>query len=103
MKTKNIYMAGADIGEKEYTYVVDALRNGWYENKYYYVEKLEKEFAKYHNREYALMTPNCTSAIHLLLAGIGIGPGDEVIVPECTWIATSVSSINLGAKVTGVS
>ena len=99
MKTKNIYMAGADVGEKECSYVLDALQNGWYENKYYYVEKLEKEFAKYHNRKYALMTPNCTSAIHLLLAGIGIGPGDEVIVPECTWVATTVSSVHLGAKV----
>tara|TARA_R110000851_G_scaffold193161_3_gene343940 strand:+ start:252 stop:1376 length:1125 start_codon:yes stop_codon:yes gene_type:complete len=99
MKTKNIHMAGADIGERECTYVMDALRNGWYEDKYYYVEKLETEFAKYHNRKYALMTPNCTSAIHLLLAGIGIGPGDEVIVPECTWIATTVSSVHLGAKV----
>ena len=95
----DIYMAGADVGDLEIKYVTDALKNGWYKDKYYYVEKLEKEFANYHNRKYALMTPNCTSAIHLLLAGLGVGPGDEVIVPECTWIATTVSSIHLGAKV----
>jgi perosamine synthetase len=98
MKDRKIFMAGADVGELEIQYVVDALKNGWYENKYYYVEKLESEFAKYHDRKYALMTPNCTSAIHLLLAGLGVGPGDEVIVPECTWIATSVSTVHLGAN-----
>lgn len=98
MNKTNIYMAGASVGDLEIQYVTDALKNGWYENKYYYVERLEFEFAKYHNRKYALMTPNCTSAIHLLLAGLGIGPGDEVIVPECTWIATAVSSYHLGAK-----
>ena len=91
-------MAGANVGDLEVKYVTDALRNGWYESKYYYVEKLEKEFARYHNRKYAFMTPNCTSAIHLLLAGLGIGKDDEVIIPECTWIATSVSTIHLGAK-----
>ena len=98
MKDK-IYPAGADITELEEKYVLDALKNGWYENKYHYVEKFEKEFAEYHDRNYALMTPNCTSAIHLILAALGIGPGDEVIVPECTWIATAVSSVHLGADV----
>ena len=91
-------MAGADVGDLEVEYVTDALRNGWYEDKYYYVEKLESEFSKYHNRSYALMTPNCTSAIHLILASLGVGNGDEVIMPECTWIASSVSTVHLGAK-----
>ena len=40
---KKIFMAGADVGDLEVEYVVDALKNGWYENKYYYVEKFEKE------------------------------------------------------------
>ena len=91
-------MAGADVGDLEVEYVTDALRNGWYEDKYYYVEKLESEFSKYHNRSYGLMTPNCTSAIHLILASLGVGNGDEVIMPECTWIASSVSTVHLGAK-----
>ena len=93
-----IHMAGADVGDLEVEYVTDALRNGWYEDKYYYVEKLESEFSKYHNRSYGLMTPNCTSAIHLILASLGVGNGDEVIMPECTWIASSVSTVHLGAK-----
>ena len=92
-------MAGANIGDLEIQYVTDALKNGWYKNKYYYVEKLESEFASYHNRKYGLMTPNCTSAIHLLLAALDIGKGDEVIIPECTWIASAVGAYHLGAKI----
>jgi perosamine synthetase len=84
-----IYMAGPWITEHEVQTVADAMRNGWYENPYWYCEELQREFASYHNRKHALMTPNCTSAIHLLLTAIGIEEGDEVIVPECTWIATA--------------
>lgn len=95
---QNIYAAGTLISDLEEKYVIDALRNGWYgEKKYYYCEKLQEEFAHYHNRKYALMTTNCTSALHLLLAGLGIGPGDEVIVPECTWIASASPITYLGA------
>jgi perosamine synthetase len=83
-----IYMAGPWITELEIKTVEDAMRNGWYEHAYDYCEKFQKEFAAYHNRKYGLMTPNCTTAIHLLLSGLGIKQGDEVIMPECTWIAS---------------
>ena len=54
--------------------MLDALRNGWYgKSAYYYCETFESEFAEYHGRRYALMTPNCTSAIHLMLAGLASG------------------------------
>jgi perosamine synthetase len=83
-------MAGPWITEHEEKIVLDALRNGWYgKQAYYYVETFESEFAQYHDRKHALMTPNCTTALHLLLAGIGIGDGDEVIAPECTWIGST--------------
>ncbi len=88
---KKIFMAGPWITELEVKTVEDAMRNGWYENAYHYVEVFQKEFAKYHNRKHAIMTPNCTTAIHLLLTAMGIKDGDEVIVPECTWIATAAS------------
>lgn len=85
-----IHMAGPWMTELEVQIVLDAVRNGWYGKKaYYYVEKFESEFAKYHDRQYALMTPNCTTALHLLLAALGIGPGDEVIVPDCTWVGST--------------
>lgn len=93
-----IYMAGASIKDLETQYVTDALKNGWYEDKYYYVETLESKFAQYHNRKYALMTPNCTTAIWLLLAGLNLTSEDEILVPECTWIASVVSGYHLGCK-----
>jgi perosamine synthetase len=84
---KQIFMAGPWITEHEIRVVEDCMRNGWY--NYHYVETFQNEFAAYHNRKYAIMTPNCTTAIHLILTAMGISDGDEVIVPECTWIATA--------------
>lgn len=92
-----IHMAGPWITEHEVSVVEDAMRNGWYEHAYDYCEKFEAEFAEYHDRQYGLMTPNCTTAIHLLLAGLGVGPGDEVILPDCTWIASGAGVNYLGA------
>jgi perosamine synthetase len=90
---------GPSITDLEMKTVMDAMENGWYgDRKYWYVENFEREFAEYHGRKHALMTPNCTSAIHLLLVGLGIGPGDEVIVPECTWIASATHITHVGAK-----
>lgn len=93
-----IHMAGPWITEHEIKTVEDAMRNGWYEHAYEYVERFQKEFAAYHGRAYALMTPNCTTAIHLLLTGLGITDDDEVIVPECTWIASAAAVHYLRAK-----
>jgi len=95
-----IHMAGPWITEHEEKIVLDALRNGWYgKEAYAYVEKFEAEFAAYHDRKYALMTPNCTTSIHLLLQGLGITEGDEVIGPECTWIASVAPVIYQRAKI----
>lgn len=87
MTENTIFMAGPWITEHEIKVVEDCMKNGWY--NYNYVETFQKEFAAYHNRKYGIMTPNCTTAIHLLLTALGIGDGDEVIIPECTWIATA--------------
>ncbi|MDD2942501.1 MAG: DegT/DnrJ/EryC1/StrS family aminotransferase, partial [bacterium] len=86
---REIAMAGPWVTEDDVQIVLDALRNGWYKDPYYYVETFQNEFAAYHGRRFGLMTPNCTTAIHLLLAGLGISDDDEVIVPECTWIAST--------------
>jgi perosamine synthetase len=95
----NLELFGPSITEHEIKTVMDAMQNGWYgDRKYWYVENFEREFAQYHGRKYALMTPNCTSAIHLLLLGLGIGFEDEVIVPECTWIASATHITHVGAK-----
>lgn len=83
-------MAGPDVTDADIAIVVDMLKSGWYgKQAYTYVERFESEFALWHGRRFALMTPNCTSAIHLILAGLGISDGDEVIVPDVTWIASA--------------
>ena len=91
-----IHMAGPWVTEHEIKVVTDCMRNGWY--NYDYVERLQREFAAYHGRKYALMTPNCTTAIHLLLTVMGIKEGDEVIAPECTWVGSVAGAEYLRAK-----
>jgi perosamine synthetase len=94
---KPIHMAGPWITDHEIKTVEDAMRNGWYENSYDYVEKFQREFAIYHDRKFGIMTPNCTTAIHLLLTALGVSEGDEVILPDCTWIATGAGITYLKA------
>jgi perosamine synthetase len=85
----SIEMAGPWITELEESIVLDALKNGWYgKDAYTYCELFQDKFAEYHDRKYAIMTPSCTTAIHLLLTGLGIKDGDEVIAPDCTWIGS---------------
>ena len=92
----DIQMAGPWITEHEIKVVEDCMRNGWY--NYNYVQTFEQEFAAYHDRRYAIMTPNCTTAIHLLLTALEITDDDEVLVPECTWIASAAPVTYLRAK-----
>lgn len=95
---KKIYPFGPWITDSEIEAVKDALsKKGLYDEPYKYVEKFQREFADYHGRKFGIMTPNCTSAIHLLLLGLGVGKGDEVIVPEATWIASVAPVVYVGA------
>ena len=75
------------------------LKNGWYgKSAYHYCELFQDTFAAYHDRKFGIMTPNCTTAIHLLLSALGIKEGDEVLVPECTWVGSTAGIHWLGAK-----
>jgi len=94
---KRILTAGPHIGEKEEEYVLDAVRNGWNENWGNYLSRFEKSFAEYVGVEYSMATSSCTGAMHLALASLGIGQGDEVIVPDLTWVATASVIRYLGA------
>lgn len=97
--SENIEMAGPWVSEEDIAIVNDMLRNGWYgKDAYHYVEAFEHDFARWHGRQYALMTPNCTTSIHLLLDGLDITDGDEVIVPECTWVASAAPVVYQRAK-----
>tara|TARA_R110000744_G_scaffold13677_6_gene39587 strand:- start:14663 stop:15796 length:1134 start_codon:yes stop_codon:yes gene_type:complete len=97
--TDPIYMSGPSVSEKDVQLVSNVLRNGWYgDQAYHYCELFQDKFAEYHDRTFGIMTPNCTTAIHLLLSALGISEGDEVIVPECTWIGSTAAIKWLGAK-----
>jgi len=93
-----IPVAGPWITKKEIDYVADAAAHAWYENANLYHERFEKAFSHYIGTKYAMALPSCTSAIHLSLLSIGIGKGDEVIVPDLTWIATAAPINYVGAN-----
>ena len=82
-------IAEPDIGELEERYVVDAVRSGWVSSLGRYVDEFERRFAAYCETEYGVTTCNGTAALHLALASLGVGPGDEVIVPTLTFVATA--------------
>lgn len=94
---KKILSAGPSISEREVNYVCDAVRNGWYEKCNDYIRKFEKEFAVYLGVKYAIATSSCTGAMHIALAALRIKEGDEVIVPETTWVQTAAVVKYVGA------
>lgn len=96
MKMDTIHMAGPSITELEIETVEKAMRD-WYEKPYWYCEEFQRVFAEWHGRKHALMTPNCTTSIHLILTALGVKEGDEVLVPDCTWIGSAAGISYLGA------
>lgn len=93
-----IPVAGPWITQLEADYVADALANAWYGKANMYHERFERAFSSYVGVPYAMALPSCTSGLHLALASMGIGHGDEVIVPEITWIATAAPINYVGAR-----
>jgi len=95
--TDRIPVASPWITEHEIRRVTEAAANAWGDRAGYYQGEFEAAFARYCGRRHAISLPSCTSGIHLALAARGIGPGDEVIVPDITWIATSAPIQYVGA------
>ncbi len=96
--TEKIPITKPSITALEIEYVNDAVANGWGSKCYDYIYRFEREFATYQNSKFALATSSCTGAIHLALLALGVKEGDEVIVPEITWIATVEPILYIGAK-----
>ncbi|SEI12521.1 perosamine synthetase [Methylobacterium sp. 275MFSha3.1] len=97
MSTRRIPIAGPSITDLEIGFIMDAAKNGWYDNAFEHIGRFESEFASHTKRQYAISLPSCTAGLHLALAALDIGPGDEVIVPDCTWIASSAPISYVGA------
>ncbi len=75
-------------GDDEWQATREPLQTGWL-TQGPKVAEFEKAFAARHRVKHALAATSCTTALHLILAALGIGPGDEVIVPAFTWVATA--------------
>ena len=89
---------GPSITQKEIDAVTEAAIVGWHENMSLYIDRFIEKFSAFTGKSYCLPTSHGTSAIHLALMGLNIGPGDEVIVPDVTWVASASPIVYIGAK-----
>ncbi len=92
-----IHIANPLIGEEEKKAVIDVLNSGMLVQGVK-VEELEKNFARYTGTEHAVAVSSGTTALHLALLAMGVGPGDEVITTSFSFIATANSILFCGAK-----
>lgn len=83
---------------REEKYVLDAVRSGWISSLGQYVTRFEQEFAEFCGVAHAVSVCNGTASLHLALHALGIGPGDEVIVPSLTFVASANAVAYTGAK-----
>lgn len=97
MSTREIPSAGPWITQKEVDYVADACAHGWYEHWHDYLDRFEQAMRTFTGAKYAIATSSCTGALHIAMLALGLKPGDEVIVPEITWIATATGICYTGA------
>lgn len=96
--THRIHYTLPSITELEIAYVSDAVRHGWGPRCYDYIQRFEAAFAEHLGVRYAIATSSCTGALHMGMAALGIGPGDEVILGDINWIASAAPITYLGAR-----
>jgi perosamine synthetase len=95
---ERIFYTKPSITELEIRYATDAATNGWGERCYEYIHRFEEMFRQHLGIKHAIATSSCTGALHMGMAALGIGPGDEVIMADTNWIATAAPIVHLGAK-----
>lgn len=94
---KKLAFAGPLISQKEISYVTQAAIDGWYETFDKYMRGFEEEVKKFFGVKYAIGTHCCTQALHLACLSLGLKAGDEVIVPDHSWVATAYAITYTGA------
>ena len=92
-----IFYTKPSITPLEVAYATDAAQNGWGDRCYEYIGKFEDLFRRHTGAHYAIATSSCTGALHMGMAALGIGPGDEVILADTNWIASAAPVSYLGA------
>lgn len=85
------------LGEEERVALAAVIESGWV-TMGDRVRDFEQAFARLHEAEDAVAVGSCTAALHLILHALGIGPGDEVLVPSLTFVATANSVLYVGAR-----
>lgn len=93
-----IHYTKPSITELEIRYANDAVTNGWGERCYEYIQLFEDAFRKHLGVKHAIATSSCTGALHMGMAALGVGPGDEVILGDINWIASAAPISYLGAR-----
>jgi len=94
---RKILAAKPSITQREIDYVNDAITNGWGEHCYDYLNRFKDKIAEYFDVKYVWPTSSCHGALHIVLMALGVGPGDEVIVPDTTWVGSVFPISWLGA------
>ena len=85
------------VGEDEAAAAAEAVRSGWL-TQGKRAQEFEEALATYTGAKHAIVVSNCTTALHLALIAAGVGPGDEVICPSFTFIASANAILHAGAK-----
>jgi len=93
-----IYYTKPSITDLEIRYAADAAANGWGDRCYEYIARFEDAFRQHLGVKHAIATSSCTGALHMGLAALGVGPGDEVILADINWIASAAPITYLGAQ-----
>lgn len=93
----HISLAQPQLNGNEYKYLMDAFFSTWISSTGKYITQFEENFSNYCGVRYGIATSNGTTALHLALVALGIGAGDEVIVPDITFAATINAVIYTGA------
>jgi len=91
-------VAEPNLMGKEKEYLMDCVDSTWVSSRGKYIDMFEKAFAEKIGVKHAITTANGTVSLHLILEALGIGPGDEVIVPTFTYVASANSVKYVGAK-----
>ena len=86
---KRISIANPVFNGNEKKYLDECIDTGWVSANGRFIEEFEKKFAEFCGTRYAISCSNGTVSLHLIMLGLGIGPGDEVIMPTLTYIATA--------------
>jgi perosamine synthetase len=92
-----IPVAAPDLNGNEKAYVLDCLDSTWISSSGKYLDRFEAAFAEFCGVQHAIACSNGTTALHLALVALGVGPGDEVIVPTLTFVATANAVTYCGA------